>query len=248
MSKVTMLHGRAVRPFPQHRAGAQVAKLAESYRGLLSLAERAKAKAAEVAADPNLSDQGRKTAMQAWFKAEALPTLSGGKNAINGADADIFGVKAVMTRFAPDKTDIAGAMVRAQTRDWLRSMPPAARTALLTAPEIDPGITLAIAEAPPALSGVTPAQADRLATAALAALNPNEMATIAGIEEAAVAVADAQRMAMLTVSEAAGLTPDQIEVEMGGKSWSERIRAALEAGNMSADPEDQPSDELNGAA
>lgn len=248
MSKVTMLHGRAVRPFPFQQTGSHVSMLAESYRGLTSLADRAKAKAAEVAADPNLSDQGRKTAMQAWFKAEALPTLSGGKTAIEGADADIFGVKAVMTRFAPDKTDIAGAMVRAQTRDWLRAMPAAARTALLTAPDIDPGITLAIAEAPPALSGVSPAQADRIATAALAALNPNEMAKIAGIEEAAVAVADAQRMAMLTVSEAAGLTPYQIEVEMGGKSWSQLLRDKLEAGNMSADPDESPADDLAGAA
>ena len=67
-------------------------------------------------------------------------------------------------------------------------MDPAKRVAMVTAPDLDPAVALAIAEAPAALSGVTPQQAERLATGALAALNPEETAKIAGIEEAAVAV------------------------------------------------------------
>jgi hypothetical protein len=232
---VNMPHGRYVRGFPSHRTGDQIGKLAESYRSLLSVADMGKARAAEIAKDENLTAAGKKAAMRDWFLANGLPTLTSAKASLQGAEAVAWGTRANMKRSAIDKTDVAAALLRQETRAWLRGMDPAQRTAVLVAPDLDPSIAQAVAEAPAPLSGVTQAQLDRIAGLTLASLNPEECERVEGIEEAALAVMDAQRMAALALGEAAGLSDFEVEEAMGGPTTRQKIEAALERGSMSSD-------------
>lgn len=234
-----MLHGRYVRAFPHTRTGDQIAPLAEGYRGLLALADTAQEAVAAIKSDPNLTDQGKRNALATWAKQHAAPALNTARARVASAAQSAEGIRGLMRKVGPDKTDVAGAIVRMQTRDWLRSLEPAARTAMLAAPDLDPSVALAISEAPPALSGVTPDQAERIAKAALVATYPQEVERIEGIEEASRAVADAEGLVVKMLTKALSMTPRDLAETMGDATLADRFRAVLAQADEPIEPPDE---------
>lgn len=153
--------------------------------------------------------------------------------ALAAAERERETIRAGMTSTI-DRTDVAGAMLRAELRTWLRGLSDAQRNKLMLQGEMaqadmDPRIALAVVEDPSALSGVTPAQHQRLADRALAALHPEGAARLAEIDVAAEAVSDAYGAARLTIESATGCGPGTIDEAAGAPSLGERLRARLAA-------------------
>jgi hypothetical protein len=232
-AKVSMRHGRAVMAFPLRPSGsnyvvpASLEGVLAGYKSLLSIADAALAKAEAVGRDGNLTPKGRTAAMRDWLRAEGAAALRQGVAALKTADDRRAAIRTKMAGAAIDKADVAGAMLRGEVRAWLRSLDPSKRTAMTLVDGLDPSIALAITEAPPELSGVTPEQRERLQTAALVALNPEAATELAEVESALEAVQSAMRAAKKTIQSAAGVASVEIDELLGGPSLGERLAALL---------------------
>jgi signal transduction histidine kinase len=240
---VSMRHGRYVRPFDWPAAQKRFSTplwptMAAAYAAMNSATDAARERAESLSRDPNFTPTGRKSQMRAWLDAEGLAALKKGRAALAEAEREIEAARARMTGAAIDKSDVAGAMLRSEIRTWLRNMKPAERTARMTMGDLPREAVLAIIEAPAELSGVTVAQKDRLEATAVRALHPEEADLIATIEEAAEAVASAERAATLTVGETVGVGKGDVDEMLGGPSRMDRIRQLVGA----PEPEEEDGD------
>lgn len=224
---MTMIRGRYVRPFPVGSAPGPVAALAEAYRDLLTMPDQAGERAAALARDQNLTAVGRKAALRAWAHEGPVAALTKGRAALQAGDRAIAEIRARMNTTAVDKGDFAGAVLRSDIRAWIRGMSPPERTAMLAVGDYNPNITAALLEAPPELSGLSPEQHATLSSREVIARNPAEAAEIAKIEEAMLAVVDADRATTITLETDAGIRPSEVNEALGGQTLSQRLAALL---------------------
>lgn len=243
MTKPALIRGgHYVAPFPLKPSGSAFALpqhlegLMSAYRVLNESADTYATKAAAIAADPNLTDLGRSSHGRDLFSTAALPALKQGRAAVASAVAEIDNLRAKMAGSAIDKTDVAGALMRREMRDWLRGMDPAQRNALIVAGELPPAAALAVIEAPPALTGVSEQQHHALRALAVDALHPVEAAKIADYEQAVAAVASAESHVVRTVNQSTPMADHQIDEALGGPSLADRIAGRLQAGGYGPDP------------
>ncbi|CAN7208885.1 hypothetical protein LJR225_000723 [Phenylobacterium sp. LjRoot225] len=219
--------GKFVKPFPSGGVPEPAAALAPAYASVNALTDAALDKVAAINADQNLSPVGRKSALRDWFTREAAPVIKRCRDAMAKADSELDALRASMATSAIDKSDLAGALLRQETRSWLRTLEPARRSALLAVGPVDPLISAAVAEAPIELSGVTANQKASIEAQAIALAHPDKVRVVQVTEEAIEATAMAERAAAGTLQDAIGLTRGELDEALGAPSRLERIRARL---------------------
>jgi hypothetical protein len=181
-----------------------------------------------VAADQNLSPQGKQARMREWFETDAAPTLRAARQAAQAARTALAQTRANLSTSKIDKTDIAGAVVRGEIRSWLRGLDPAARTALITTGG-SPEILQAILEAPPVLTGLSETQFKQVENHALAGSSPEGVAKMQAIREALEAVESAERAASLTLQDAANVSSDDLASAVGDPTSADILASRLSA-------------------
>jgi hypothetical protein len=121
------------------------------------------------------------------------PTFYKAKAQIDLAKKEVADRRAALKPAAIDKTDFAGALLRAEMRDWLRSKPTQKeRDEFIrdNLEKLDPEMARAFTELPAEVSGISPIQREMLAERALEAAHPGELEEIKELERA-VQLADA---------------------------------------------------------
>lgn len=245
MQKVTMKHGRALMNFDwSSKTREPFTTMARAHQALLDAANGSQAKIEALSSSQDFTPQGRKSQMVDWLKQSGLPALKAAQDAIRKAESAKTSVRTLMDVLddGQDKTDVGAAMVRAQTRDWLRGLEPSKRIAMLAMKDLEPTIALAIREAPAELSGVTRDQREAVEQRALLALHPDQAKQMEDLDAAVEALESTARMAVGTFGKSAGIGPMEIEVMMGGPTLSERIMARL-TDDDDTDPAERPDDE-----
>ncbi|MCC7253185.1 hypothetical protein [Hyphomicrobium sp.] len=160
------------------------AKLRESYDAALKVASEFAAKRGALARDKRLTADGQVDELMRWTKANALGAIAKGRKvAVQAARKEIDQRREKLQLEGPDKTDLAGVMMRQEIRTWLRGLSIDERSKLLGT-DVDPLIALAVVEAPAPLSGVNEFTHDRLVNRAIDALHPGERDEIAELEQA----------------------------------------------------------------
>lgn len=124
---------------------------------------------------------------------------------------------------APDKTDAAGATLRAEVRAHLRGLEPAERTALLM---VNPSalVVSAVFEAPGFLSGVPDDVRARAEEAIIEGSAPEELARIEEEREAMGVVGMAMEIAIRTIKEETGFQGDTRAFD----AWMAEASASVE--------------------
>jgi hypothetical protein len=165
------------------REGDTFKRLRGSYDAVLQTASGFVKKRDEVTKDARLTAQGQAEELEKWFRQSGLSSIAQAERVIlPAAKRDAESRRANLTAAAPDKTDLAGAIMRQELRAHIRELSAQKRTALLNDP--DPVVALAVTEAPAMLSGVTPATHKRLTDKAIEALHPGELETVVELEKA----------------------------------------------------------------
>lgn len=206
-----------VLPFTRDYSQHTIAPLGGAYSHLNSFADALVAKAQEIESDKRLSPVGKRDALHGFVNGLGMEALKKAAAAFQHASDEIDRIKE-RAKVAPvDKTDAAGAILRSETRTWLRSLDPAERTALLHAPDLEPAIALAITEAPAQLSGVLPQQKNSLIQRAMAATHPEEVKQIDEISTAAIELQSAMSVAVRLIDKKTGYPKHELAVQLGGR-------------------------------
>lgn len=159
-------------------------RLRSSYDDALKVAAEFGEKRGALAKDTRFTEEGRRDELKTWTAANALKPLAVARQvAIPAAKRELDQRREKLSLEGPDRSDLAGAVMRGEIRSWLRGMKIDERSQALNG-DVDPLIALAVVEAPAALSGVNPATHKRLVSAAIDALHPGERAKIAELERA----------------------------------------------------------------
>ena len=177
----------------------------------LDAARKFREAAEAVKADPHLTATGQRGRLLEVAAKEPGMALAAARKARREALEMVQAKRAELAHAGPDKSDLAGALLRQEVRGWLRGLPVSERTAMLMAGDLDPVAALAIAEGPHHLSGVTPEQRQRVLDAAIDAANPNATAELADLEAAAEVVANAESHLARTIADTAGLGPMEVD-------------------------------------
>lgn len=225
--KITQ-QGRIVRQMDWNRVPGSIRlATASAFNGLNTASDLSQSKLESLSGSNQYTQTGIQSQMRDWLNSHGMPALKAGKDAIVQAQKEADDIRAKMTRSPIDKTDVAGAIMRMEIRQWLRDMNIAKRTAMLADPALNATVALAITEGPHELSGVTREQKERLTDLSIEALHPQEAEQLEVIDEAIVAIADAMRNATMTLQTSTGVTGYEIEEAMGGLSLSDRIVSRL---------------------
>ena len=137
----------------------------------LITAERFGERSAAIAADKNLSPEGRKNKGAAELRS-ALRSVREAGAPIDEMRAKLRAEFASITTAPIDKSDLAGALARQELRAHIRTLPLGERAALLTGDKADPRFTDAVLEQPAQISGLDQNFYDRVRDERLEALHP----------------------------------------------------------------------------
>ena len=160
------------------------AGLVRSMTRIVAAVDSFDAGAKELKSDPNWSDVGRRKQL-AQLAAAQSESFRYTEQAIETARSHINTRRAAM-RPKRDPNDLVGEMRRQELRTFIRSLPAGERVQAVFA---DPTVADAVADALPALSGLTPEQASHIADHVMR--QHPEAADLAAIDEAARAWAAA---------------------------------------------------------
>jgi hypothetical protein len=152
----------------QTRPGTRADALKAVYLSALNSVDAIENRKAEGAKSGRLTPDGiRADALQ--FGAQSLaPVFHRGKAQVELAKREAADKRAQIKLQPADKTDLAGAMRRAELRDWLRSRSDADRAEYLRdVDKLAPEAALAVIEMPPEVSSVSPLQHSALVDRAL---------------------------------------------------------------------------------
>jgi hypothetical protein len=116
----------------------------------------------------------------------AVPVFKQGRDAIKSARAEVAARREKITLQAPDKSDIAGALLRREIRDRLAGMDVKDRDSFMSenVERMDPVVAEAILTAPAWLSGVAPSHRELLTDKALKAQHGDAIDQIRELERA----------------------------------------------------------------
>lgn len=164
------------------RTSPAAAGLVRSMTKIVAAAEAFDAAAKDLRTDPNWSETGRRNQLSKLYQAHAAH-IQHAEGAIETAKSHINTRRAAMMEPKRDPSDTVGELRRQELRAFIRSLPPGER---MKAAFDDPAIADAVADAHPALSGLTTEQVEHARQRVFDA-HP-EAADLAAIEEAIVAV------------------------------------------------------------
>jgi hypothetical protein len=123
----------------------------------------------------------------------------------------------------PDPADVAGAMLRAEIRTYLRGLEPAKLTAMLSV-DLDAMVVAAVFEAPGFLTGVSPDLRARVEEMVIENTNPEQVALIDEELEALRTLAMAVELSVKEVKTEAGFTGETKVFDR----WMEEASAPIE--------------------
>jgi len=153
-----MLHLWEFDPKP----GTALARLEQVYLASLdavdNFAEYREASAKSNAQTKKFTESGLKDEIQNHALTRLTPVFRKGRTVVESAREEATALRKKLARQTGDRSDVVGAMMRAEIRSWLRAMPAQERDAYFTnnIERLDPAVALAVLEAPAALSGGVP--------------------------------------------------------------------------------------------
>ncbi|WOS62167.1 hypothetical protein [Sinorhizobium fredii] len=142
-----------------------------------SLVEKLGAKHREVQAKGTLSQKGIDEAMREFATKEIVPSLARARGKLEASTEAVDAKRQALTIPKPDKSDIAGALLRQELRTYLRSMSRGDRADLLLR-DPDAATIAAVFEAPNHLSGIDDKLRTELEARIVAASHPQKLAQI----------------------------------------------------------------------
>lgn len=150
------------------KPGSTIEKLQGAYLAGLDAVDQFDAKRESLAKDTRYTDQGRKEQLLDFAAKDLAKHLRRGRNIVERARQDLAQRRANLKPPAADKTDVAGAILRQEIRQQLKSMG-ASDLSLMLAQQganLDPNVALAIVETPPeltlTLTGVSASQREMI--------------------------------------------------------------------------------------
>lgn len=182
----------------------------------------------KVAQNPKLSAIGRQDQVR-----EALSNGLGGdlhklRKATEVGTKSVAAWKARVQAVTFDRSDAAGAMIRAEMRTMLRIMKPGERHAALLRADADEQLMLAALEAPNLLSGIDNQIREQILESVARRRNPNDVAAIEQAAEA-ISIANVATRVALNTAKMAGEFPDYRAFETFLDKAVETRKAAIES-------------------
>lgn len=146
------------------KPGSTVERLQGAYLAGLDAVDQFDAKRESLAKDTRYTDQGRKEQLLDFAAKDLAKHLRRGRDIVERAKQDLAQRRANLKPPTADKTDVAGAILRQEIRQQLKSMGASDLSMLLAqqGANLDPNVALAIIETPmeltATLTGVTASQ------------------------------------------------------------------------------------------
>jgi hypothetical protein len=110
----------------------------------------------------------------------------------------------------PDKTDMAGAVMRSEMRAMMRGLNNGQRAALMLSPNADPMLLAAVLEAPDSMTGITDQIREQIHTNLIERNHPGALASLDVANDAIILVETAGRMATNAAIEAGKFPSDTV--------------------------------------
>ena len=196
------------------------------YLGALNAVDQAESRKASALRSGKYTPEGAKADVLQFAAEQLAPPLRRARMVVDAAKHEAAEKRAQIK--LPDKADLVSAMMRAELRDYVRTMPRAERDTFLAqnAETLDPQMALALMEMPAAVSGISQLQRDALVDRALEAQFGDEMRELQELErgiELASRATELAREEIIKESEIDRHQFDQLaaphEARAGGVPW-----------------------------
>lgn len=194
---LTGMHGPVSRPIRLWTFDAKpntlLAQLERAYMSGLDAVDRIEARTRGNAASGKFTAEGVKDDALKFAISDLVPSLHKARTTIRKAKGEVAERKSKLSVERPDKSDVAGAMRRAEIRNFLRAMKGNDQKNYFAryGDNLPNEVAMAILEMPPELSGVPKSRHDLLTERALANRHGPEIAEIAELGEAIAAAESA---------------------------------------------------------
>src|SRR5262245_59389327 len=194
---LTGMHGptsRAVRLWPfNSKPNTTLAQLETAYMSGLDTVDQIEARTRSGAASGRFTADGVKDDALKFAMSNLVPVLHRARTTIKKAKAEVAERRSRLKIEGPDKSDVAAAFRRRESRTFLREMKGNDQKNYFAryGDDLPVEVAMAILEMPPEFSGVPKSRHDLLTTKALEGQHGAEIAEIAELEEAIVAAESA---------------------------------------------------------
>jgi len=175
-------------------------------KALIESVEGLHHKHAEIREAGDLSDKGRQAETRRFATTTIVMAIAKAERSLAKAKAAVDKQKADLLPPAPDKTDVAGAVLRSDLRRHLLSLAPTERTALMMT---DSAYLLAAREAPGSLMGINAKTMAEFEARLIAEANPQATADIEAGEESLTAFSAVLRAGRSAIKEVCEFPTDQ---------------------------------------
>lgn len=137
--------------------GSTKAKLKNYYFGALQAVDRTEARQIEASKSGRFTPEGATQDVRNFVLNEVAPFFKRGRTAIEAAKAEAAELRNTIKPAVGDRTDVVGAMLRAEMRAHLRGMPKAERDQFVSTrlEKMDPDLVTALLEVPSEFSGIS---------------------------------------------------------------------------------------------
>ncbi|THK34672.1 hypothetical protein EHS39_28835 [Ensifer sp. MPMI2T] len=186
--------------------------------GAFEVSDKITKKRNELNAKGTLSAKGLDEAMREFVTKECIPDLARSRCKLEASAEDVAAKRQALTIPKPDKSDVAGALLRQELRAHLRGMPMGDRAALLLR-DPDAATIAAVFEAPNYLSGIDEKLRVELEARIVAAAHPQELQAVEDERECINLANIAINHAVDTIKKATGY-------DHGGKAFDEFMTKA----------------------
>jgi hypothetical protein len=168
------------------KSGSTMAKLQDSYLSALGAVDAVEDRKANAAKSGKFTEAGARDDALAFALNEAVPTFKRGRDAIAAAKREAAALREKIKLREPDKTDVAGALMRREIRDTLKAMRPEDRDKFISRnlSDMEPTVAEAILTAPAWLTDVSPTHRQLLMDKALQAQHGDAVAQVQQLERA----------------------------------------------------------------
>lgn len=220
-----MIRGHFVGDFDwaAHAGNATISTLSKAFKDASDIAMKVEERRSQIAQPGTLTHAGVKAEMVKWVQGEGA-SVARAKVTMARVKREVEQRRSKLALQGPDKTDVAGALLRQELRSWLRGMQPSERVAMLSDPKVDRDIALAVLEAPAALTGVTETLRENMIESSLEKLHPDAMKEIAEIETAIEMVGNAVRAASKEIQSNLKISEFETNELLAGIKFAKLIR------------------------
>ncbi len=207
------------------RPGSTAHRLEDVYLKALGTVDSAEARRAAAVQSAKFTSEGIKADVLQYGASQLARVLKKGKAQIAAAKREAAELRAKIKPPAADRSDVVGAMLRAEMRSFVKNHPD--RDGYLRdLDKLSPEMALALREVPPELSSISPLQHSALLEKSLAAAHPEAIAEVTELERAislAEKAADLARDEIAREAETDRLHFDEIAKPFEERSGAEPV-------------------------